>query len=104
MKKELLITTGIIVVLTGISYVIYKKQTPPRFIVRNFSPTTMDGFFEWGKSSGPINNSSATFVAGWGWDAKMVPDATKKSVQVNISKNGKPYSSITVTDAGIYKI
>lgn len=102
MKKGLLITSGIIAVGI-ISYVVYKKQVAPRFTVRNFSPTTMDGYFEWGKWSGPLS-ANAGPVAGWGWSGLIKSDPTKKQYSVEISKNGKPHSTITITDAGIYKI
>lgn len=102
MKKGLIIT-GSIVAVSAIAYIIYRKSVPPRLTVRTFSPVTMEGTFEWGKSAGSLEGSGG-FSAGWGWEAKLTSDPNKKQYRMDITKDGRPYSSINIVDAGIYKI
>lgn len=102
MKKGIIVGGGIIAI-GSIAYVIYKRSVPPHLTIRTFSPTTMEGTFEWGRSFGTLQGNGG-FSAGWGWEAQVTPDATKQQYKMDITKNGKPYSSVTITDAGIYKI
>ena len=104
MKKSILIAAGSLAAV-GIGYVIYKKQVPPRFTVRMFSPETMEASIEWGKSEwslGPQTNMGP--APGWGWSADIKADQTNKRFNVAVSKNGKPYKTFTIENSGIIHI
>lgn len=103
MKKGILIAGGIIAAgLLG--FVLYKFKVPPPFIVRSFTPSTGAGSFEWGKAGGGFTGTG-DFVAGWGWAATLKPDATNPNQYIlTVTKNGRPYNTITIRSAGSYSL
>ena len=101
MNKSLIVAFSILGA-GAIGYIIYKKQVPPTFLVDDYSDSTAQGHFEWGKAAGPLG--PGTLDGGWGWSLSMTQDAQSKKWMVSVFKNNTHYRDFAITGSGPYKI